>query len=388
MSDASFCTTVVHFCDLTDQNNRNYYSPIQIVQNAEPEVEVMHSALSELKIHAIEKCINRSKRVSAMYEVEHQICPAFIFKFFCLFEDLQILQQELRRIWESYKSDEIDLVTASLITTATIDLVEHLDQDLYWTTPELHQSERSWSSLLDHITESIPNRAGHSQTAGTTAADNDLLANINESIDRFQDSDAQTDLRLFSTLEEFLYVPTYETLKFVAERSDRRSDCPLVIMLSLRALLPGWPVNCDSMRTQKFEKEHELLCQLIQDLSLKNHLDKQVEDDYVSRSDGSKLTHSARSDEQRLEYICDAPRAPYEDIFAASMRKVWQDGVVQLQSVFAARVQLDMIQISATKLKGQEHMEEVADLNARRVKPHSSPFDYLYFAKDDHSGPG
>lgn len=42
-----------------------------------------------------------------------------------------------------------------------------------------------------------------------------------------------------------------------------------------------------------------------------------------------------------------------------------------------------MIQICATKLKGQELLEEVADLSARRVKPHSSPADYLHFPKDD-----
>lgn len=45
------------------------------------------------------------------------------FAVYCFFEDMHLRENFIKSIWEYYKQDKIDLITASFLTSAGIDII-------------------------------------------------------------------------------------------------------------------------------------------------------------------------------------------------------------------------------------------------------------------------
>lgn len=94
----------------------------------------------------------------------------------------------------------------------------------------------------------------------------------------------------------------------------------------------------ESPRMRKFEEEDEIICQLIQDLALQEDLKKGWHE--VEKRESETLQWKVMP--------------LFDDAFTGAMRKVWKDGEVTLQSVFAARILLDILDICGPNFKGQK----------------------------------
>ena len=71
-----------------------------------------------------------------LYEPEDRNLE-FNFARYCLFSDLRCLRTYLNKIWEKYKSEDIDLITASVVTNTAFDLVKRAEHEFYQTfTPK------------------------------------------------------------------------------------------------------------------------------------------------------------------------------------------------------------------------------------------------------------
>ena len=57
------------------------------------------------------------------------------FAVYCLFDDLHALQENLVQVWADYKSGDIDLSCASLITNTASELVQRAENDFLQTFP-------------------------------------------------------------------------------------------------------------------------------------------------------------------------------------------------------------------------------------------------------------
>lgn len=79
--------------------------------------------------------VAKSRKPQAVWEVEEESQSDFAFQVFCFFEDLHALQGELRKTWTEYKNSSVDLLAATIITTAAIELVGRAGKEIRLTHP-------------------------------------------------------------------------------------------------------------------------------------------------------------------------------------------------------------------------------------------------------------
>lgn len=260
----------------------------------------------------------KNKQAHAIYELEEGSEWEVAFKIFCFFEDLHTLQGELRRTWKAYCSDDLDILAAIIVTTAAIGLVSRTEKDIHWAHPGVFNPTRSYQDLALMIFYSESLRQG-------------------DDPDEHIDSDEMLDLEI-TPFKEFMYLPTGRTLMKVAQmrQAFQKGSYPVPI-LPMRFNYVGCPEFLESPRMRKFEAEDETICQLIIDLSL--------QEDFKKGFNKLKKT----SEEAILWNIL-----PINDVFTGAMRKVWKGAEVTVESVFASRVLLDILDICGSNFKGLE----------------------------------
>lgn len=87
-----------------------------------------------------------TKRIPRSYKVETTDNDEEIyFALFCLFTDLRDLRDFLLDLWHDYRCGETDLVTASLTTNLSFDLVRQVEKDLFDSFPVFKSYQDVWS---------------------------------------------------------------------------------------------------------------------------------------------------------------------------------------------------------------------------------------------------
>lgn len=232
----------------------NYFSAL-ICEHIEDDNEegITASEISSLTVSGKNKPAQKVEETRAVYELEEDTQSEFAFKTFCLFEDLHTLQGELRRTWKAQLSGDVDLLSATIVTTAAIDLVSRVEKEIHWAHPGVLSPTRSYQDLALTIfyTESL--RQG-------------------EDPDAHIDSDKALDLEI-TPFKEFMYLPTGRTLMKIARMQHifEKGAYPIPIP-PMRFSYIARPELLESLRMRKFEEEDETICQLIRDLALQEDL--------------------------------------------------------------------------------------------------------------------
>jgi hypothetical protein len=79
------------------------------------------------------------------YEIEIEMGDDEIyFALFCFFKDLQAIRNYMSNLWRDYRSGETDLVTASLTTNLSFDMVRQAERDLLEQFPMLKSYQDVW----------------------------------------------------------------------------------------------------------------------------------------------------------------------------------------------------------------------------------------------------
>lgn len=66
---------------------------------------------------------------------------------FCFFEDMHRLQDFPHDIWKEYKTGELDLITASLITNSAVDIVRQSEEGILAAAPKFFSRKRSYNTI-------------------------------------------------------------------------------------------------------------------------------------------------------------------------------------------------------------------------------------------------
>jgi hypothetical protein len=298
----------------------NYFSALAFEPIEDDNKEdIVASEIGLLTVPGKNKLAQQKKETCAVYELEEDYQSELVFKIFCFFEDLHTLQGEVRRMWKAHNSGNLDLLSATIVTTAAINLVSCAEKDIQWTHPGVFNTTRSYQDLALTIFYSESLRHG-------------------EDPDEHIDSDEALDLEI-TPFKEFIYLPTGRTLMKIAQMRHifEKGAYPIPIP-PMRFSYIARPEFLESPWMRKFEAEDETICQLIQDLSL--------QEDLKTGWDGV-----GKGKKEMLQWKL---MPLFDDAFTGAMRKVWKDGEITVQSVFAARILLDILDICGPNFKGQK----------------------------------
>ncbi len=75
-----------------------------------------------------------------------------LFAIFCLFQDLNDIRSSVKRLWSDYKSQKIDLITASVTTNLGFDIARRTEEDFLSAYPQFND----YNDVLMEILERIP----------------------------------------------------------------------------------------------------------------------------------------------------------------------------------------------------------------------------------------
>ncbi|RDI78406.1 hypothetical protein Vi05172_g11604 [Venturia inaequalis] len=288
-------------------STQNYYSSLASGQSHD--IEDSDIAMSQLAIDDMHMTMYKASDVAGdvksrrtIYQAEEDAQSALAFKIYCFFEDLHILREELKRIWTSYKDGKMSIIGATIITTAVIELVSRTEKELIESHPDwsLEAPQQTYFTLASKIFNSE-----HLHRGNDTSSRNQV----------------STD-RTTSDQEEFMFFPTGSTL----------------IKLSM---LSGHSRSLAFLDTQKLDREARVLCQMIMELGLMHKLKR----DFKGMNRSAKKVRFGRET---------ADTTLFNDIFAAVVCKVWKDGIVEVNAVFASRVLLDTIDILGDTFEGRK----------------------------------
>ena len=294
---------------------RNYFSALHIHQPDQDEEHDDDDVSAADIISPAAGSFSKLADHDTVYEVSEDERTELLLRVFCFFEDLHTVQGQLRRVWKKYAAGELHIIFATIITTAAIALVGRAEKALLELYPTMESEGGSYQCFVPILlyTESIQ---GGDRLPSSFALDGDID---------------------FSPFKEFMYLPTGITAfkithlqKFFVQR---RYPTPVTPMSCSYITRPE--LLRDSARMRKFEAEDRILVQLVQDQA----------GFYTWRGPAKKT---------RVVPM-------FDDIITATLKPLWQDGKVSTQSVFAARILLDILDILGPEFSGERLLSDHAD---------------------------
>jgi hypothetical protein len=224
--------------------------------------------------------------VDELYEIVPDPQAELSLKVFCFFEDLHILQGEVRKAWNAFKAGNLTLVAATIVTTAAIELVGRAEKELVASYPRDFKVSRSYQDLAQIIFYSESLRQGIDANAHMASTD---------------------DLEI-TPFKEFMYLPVGRTLMRISQQQSMfdKAGWPAPVM-RMRFNYVGKPELLDTPQMEKIQKEDEMLCQLILEHTLL---------ELMKETEAKRNKHTSTSD-------LHANLLPaFDDIFTDTMRPV------------------------------------------------------------------
>ena len=262
-----------------------------------------------------------------------------IFQIYCFFEDLHEIQDFLQETWRRYKSGDIDLINATLTTTAAIELVKQAEERILAVRPNRVTYDDPYRNLTSRIYFANALEQGSS------------LDNYLKSIDSSN----------ITSFEEFVYLPTARTLmnfksihkKVTSLPGHKRIECLYLSQLSyiVRSELRELPA------IGKWVQEDEVLSKLLLDVDL-----YQAVLVHVPSHDGDNLTADLKVDR------------PIEDAISKGIRLIRENHKVSVWTVFACRALLDIMDILGVEsLASYEKMMDTAKVALAELDVETNP---------------
>lgn len=262
---------------------------------------------------AVSKQARQKANTRTIWEPVVESTWEIVFSIFCLFEGLHRIQGELKKTWKKCKEGNLDIISATVVTTAAFDIVRRAEDDLCNTRkkmfPETTQSYEEFVALLFNA--------------------NVLLERV------FPDKLGSLRIAAF---EEFVYRPTAQTLgKFLSSLSEYGADYtwPMPIPhMSATFTVPLYIL--EPAEIQQRETDDLALSQLLLDILLR---------DWVK-------------DQPQVIENMQSGFPTFEDGFTFIIRDTWRTGETSVTSIFASRVLLDIAQEFGGNFNGTEMLKK------------------------------
>ena len=232
------------------------------------------------------------------------------FSVFCFFEDLHQIQEYLQETWTRYKSNDLDLISATLTTNSALALVQRLEKDLLESLPTKPQSLRSYESLTLYI---------YAAAAIRTEAQDALTA-------------SHPDMVELLKLNDFTYLSTARILmKFEHLTSVKTAYPQPVVPVSIHFL--GCPQLFEEPEVKRWIDEDKFYSQIMMDTFFAHESWKSLADRMPSKYEGS-----------------DQKKRPADDEVTRGIHSLIATGEVSVWNVFAARVLLDIREVLGSEI--------------------------------------
>ncbi|EEP79996.1 predicted protein [Uncinocarpus reesii 1704] len=265
----------------------------------------------------------RDKSKSPIYEPEESTWDVR-FSIFCLFEDLHKIREQVIKVWTEYNKGELDLVSASIITQAAIELVRRAEKEIYQTYADFFPTQ-SYEKLVYCLWCGSPF--------------SDKLA------------DGKLDPIKIGPFDEFIFLPTAQILfRFAIFRNlfTMGSWPPPVFPLSLHFISSPEALT-ESPRMREAEEEDRILSQLFLDMILQDKVDC------------SKQWEAVQLQQLATFPLDEVFKESLNETTYASARVIWKKGIVSLQNVFTWRLFLDVWRICGKTFEGANMLTSVGN---------------------------
>lgn len=284
------------------------------------------NALTETD-NSIQYGIKENKEDEMMAEID--------FAIFSIFEDVHRLRAETQRLWTRLRDGDMSLIQATLSLASVIELVRRAEEEAMQlvashTSPEFFASAFSTGSYQFFVARIYNSKA---------------LGRENE----YSVNDREHTI-VITPFDEFVLLPLGQTLvkfQFFWFR-DRDPSIPVMPVPPLRMDYTSAPSLLDDSRYRNFEAEDQLLVQLCHEM-------RYIEDIRKGKFKESIL--------------------PFDDIFHSAIRPIWDQGLISMQSAFAARAMVDMYEICGPYLNGSQ-------LLSKEIKPYTERFGFVRDSND------
>ncbi|KAF4629354.1 hypothetical protein G7Y89_g8792 [Cudoniella acicularis] len=237
---------------------------------------------------------------------------------FCFFEDMHRVQDFLHSIWRGFKAGDVNLMTASLITNAAVDVVRQNEEEILAAAPNLFSKKRSYDTIA-------------------------IVIFYADAFSQGQDPEAKMKSNEFlrpTPFDDFIYLSTAKILMkfdYLSAMQPKSPDYPLP-SFPLRAGFVSRPDLLGTPYMDKKEEEDTLLSQLLIDLDLYDTFGKETREHGL------------------IENF-----APAEDELSFGLRKLRKEGVISVWLVFAARIFLDLQDILGKDIiQGRQELRAIA----------------------------
>lgn len=234
--------------------------------------------------------------VPTLYESTIGVDSDVAFGVYCFFEDMHKIQEHVKNVWNLYKESKVDLISATFIATAAIELVRAAEDDIMKNLPSHMRVSDSFEAMVSIIygTEELKPRVSYAA------------------------SKIPHGSKLF---DQFVYQNTGRTLAhwLKAVKSRKTEELALAPIPSLLRTDARFANLIRTPEIKKAERDENFLIQLCMDtLFWIKDLKDCVED--------------KRNDPVRL----------HDDIFTKSQKILMEQGAVRAWIVFAAQVMIDI----------------------------------------------
>ncbi|TGO12718.1 hypothetical protein BTUL_0083g00210 [Botrytis tulipae] len=246
-------------------------------------------------------------------EIEDKIDLEFVV--FCFFEDLQRIQEFLKETWKLVVKEELDAITASLVSNLALSLARQIEDELTSSHAEFFGVIPSYIKIAGILHE---------------------VNYVNQKLEQ-QDNKSKR-----STSDEFVYYPIFRILSKYLQYGQTQSDgaqcvIPISTLLSANNLAYEqtgryiMPVTASAI--DDWKNEDLLLSQILLDVTNKTFL---------------KYHHEMHFSEEVKEQRRIAERiisSPFEDEFTKSLMSTNKTGNIRVSVVFGARALMDILKV-------------------------------------------
>jgi hypothetical protein len=271
---------------------------------------------------------------SVQYGIEEDENMAEIdFAIFSVFEDVHRLRAETQRLWARLKDGDMSLIQATLSLGAMVELVRRAEEEAMQvvasnTTPEYFAGAFSTGSYQYFVA-----RIYNSKALGR---ENEYSVNDKE------------HAIVITPFDEFVLLPLGHTLvkfQYFWFRNSHVSTMPIIPLPPLRMDYKSAASLLDDPRYRNFEAEDQVLVQLCHEMRF-------IEDIRKGKVLGSYSLEDKESIKKSI--------LPFDDIFHSAIRPIWDQGLISMQSAFAARAMVDMYEICGPYLNGSQLLSKEA----------------------------
>ncbi|TGO48355.1 hypothetical protein BOTNAR_0479g00010 [Botryotinia narcissicola] len=246
-------------------------------------------------------------------EIEDKIDLEFVV--FCFFEDLQRIQEFLKETWKLVVREELDAITASLVSNLALSLARQIEDELTTSHAEFFGVIPSYIKIAGILHE---------------------VNYINQKLEQ-QDNKSKR-----STSDEFVYYPIFRILSMYLQYGQTQSDgaqcvIPISTLLSANDLAYQqtgrhiMPVTASAIDIWK--NEDLLLSQILLDITNKT---------FLKYHDEIHFSEEVKEQRRIAERIISSP---FEDEFTKSLMSTNKTGNIKVSVVFGARALMDILKV-------------------------------------------